>query len=184
MPVYFLAVQQPSVIRLTPDNSDQLELVPTTAVGGGTSDDISNLSLVSGTNVTQALNALLANQPVGTALGQEWFFDGTTWQLFGVKGGQLTDADATVNYSQGPAFYWKGTFSANRTFTLGVAGPPSIGYVDRFYLRDSGARTVALVNGGTNGGTIYTKPAGVPQVIDARYNGVDWVLGGVQDLTS
>lgn len=102
-----------------------------------------------------------------------------------IEGAALTNADVTKNpASDGASEYTlpAATLSANHTLTLGVTGSPPTGLIVTIVRRDRTNKTYAVINGGTNGGTMFTFAAspGQDQAISFMYNSVDWVPCGFQ----
>jgi hypothetical protein len=101
-------------------------------------------------------------------------------------GSALTDADQTLQpfTDKSDQYVQSVALTSNRTKTLGVTSVVT-GTVVRLVRSDTAAFTMAVVNGGTNGGTLFTF-ASTPTEIQATtfyYNGVDWVLNGFEYLT-
>ena len=101
------------------------------------------------------------------------------------RGTALTDADQTLQPGTDKASEYAQTtaLTANRVKTLGVTSAVT-GQLCRIVRRDTAAFTLAVANGGTNGGTLLTfgaSPTGV-QAATSYYNGVDWVLVGFEYL--
>lgn len=88
----------------------------------------------------------------------------------------LTDADATI-YVTGktkrvlPA----GTLTDNRTATLGTTNAAS-GDEMTIVRRDTGAYTLAVVNGGVGAGTLCTMPVSAAYWADFYFDGTNWSL--------
>lgn len=100
-----------------------------------------------------------------------------------VPTGQMIDANETLHYGTKPQWYFNGTRTANRSKTAGRTGVgPIPGKVMTFIVGGTGAFTVAILNGGLSAGTIWTVPASTKQMVSVRDDGVDWVLGGVQEV--
>lgn len=122
-------------------------------------------------------------------------YDGANWQQPGASinifkpqaGSNLTDANTSISpgndqcseYVLPPA-----TLTTNRTLTIATTGTPKTGLLVRIVRRDFTSNTYALVNGGTNGGTIFTFAAsgGNIEAVTVQYNGVDWVYVGFEYL--
>lgn len=97
------------------------------------------------------------------------------------QGANLTDANQTIQPGTDDASqYVQATnITASRTKTLGVTSVVMDALVE-IVRTDSGAFTLLVVNGGTNGGTLFTFSASptVKQGFTAFFNGVDWVAVG------
>lgn len=100
-----------------------------------------------------------------------------------VEGTDLTDANATINVGQGNDRVLRAALTANRTITLGTTGSPETGEVITIKRFSTTAHTVAIVNGGAGGGTLYTFPVSAKRVADFRYNGTNWEYVGVKRLS-
>lgn len=103
------------------------------------------------------------------------------------SGTALTDASATIQPGTDLASQYLAAVAetANRTTTLGVTSVVTNALV--YILRTSTAAfTRAIVNGGTNGGTLLTFPASQtkPYLAGFQYNGTDWVCVGLAYLTT
>lgn len=99
----------------------------------------------------------------------------------------LTDADATVQpAAPNTSGYTIGAASqtANRTTTLGTAGPPQTGQMVSVTRHDLSNNQRAIVNGGPLAGTLYTFPASptTSWIAWFQYNNADWQFVGVQPL--
>jgi hypothetical protein len=118
-------------------------------IGALDSDQVGNASNVTGTSVSDALDALL------TALG-----------VAGLKRGpDLANVDSTISLTQGSLFVLPAnTNNASRTYTLdrnGLPGStPGNGSMIYVLVMDTTAFTKLFVNGGTGGGTMLTIAAG------------------------
>lgn len=90
----------------------------------------------------------------------------------------LTDASVSVTTSTGSELTLPAaTLTANRTITIN-AGTAAAGEVLRIIRRDATAFTLAIVNGGVGGGTMYTFPVSVARVADFQWDGTNWALAG------
>lgn len=90
----------------------------------------------------------------------------------------LTDASVSVTTSTGSELTLPAaTLTANRTITIN-AGSAAAGEVLRIIRRDATAFTLAIVNGGVGGGTMYTFPVSVARVADFQWDGTNWALAG------
>jgi hypothetical protein len=103
------------------------------------------------------------------------------------SGTALTDASATIQPGTDLASQYLAAVAetSNRTTTLGTTSALTGQLV--YILRTSTAGfTRAVVNGGTNGGTLNTFPASQtkPYLGGYLYNGTDWVLVGIALLTA
>jgi hypothetical protein len=100
------------------------------------------------------------------------------------EGAPITDVSGTIQpYTDFVSKYILPvtTLSVNRTTTIGVSGTPPYGFRVVLERQDATAYTWAIVNGGTNGGTIYTFPASPtsPSAIVLFYTGADWISDGL-----
>lgn len=99
------------------------------------------------------------------------------------RGTALTNANQTLQpgTDRVSEYVSEVTLTANRTKTLGTTSVIT-GATLTIYRADSAAFTLAIINGGTNGGTMFTFAASPPEVQGATffYNGVDWVLASFQ----
>lgn len=105
------------------------------------------------------------------------------------EGAALTDANTTIQpFTDKASQYTMAgptTMTTNRTDIIGVTSVPT-GMLVRIVRKDTTANTLALTNGGTNGGTIHTFGAS-PTTIEAMtayFNGVDWVKTGFEYLVT
>lgn len=126
-----------------------------------------------------ALGMNVVSAPSATVTGFQ--VNGAT-VLSPVQGTDLTDADATINVSQGNNRILRAALTANRTITLGTTGSPETGEIISIGRFSTTAHTVAIVNGGAGAGTLYTFPVSVKRVADFRYDGTNWVFVGVKRL--
>lgn len=102
----------------------------------------------------------------------------------------IGDADATLACAAASSGTYKaarflvspGTLTANRTMTLGTSGART-GEVLEIERRDSSANTIAVVNGGAGGGTVFTFAASLKGRLKIRYNGTDWGTPEVVAIT-
>lgn len=93
------------------------------------------------------------------------------------RGDNLTNADATVQVG-GNA--WRALpssvpLTANRTLTLGTTNATAGDEITITRL-DTGAFTMAIVNGGSGAGTLITLPVSVRSFADFQFDGTDWAL--------
>jgi hypothetical protein len=101
-------------------------------------------------------------------------------------GVNLVDGNAVVSPGNDKASEYvlpAATLTANRNVTLQTSSAVT-GQLVRIVRKDLTANTYAVINGGTNGGTLFTfgaSPTGV-QAVTAYYNGVDWVFVGFEYL--
>lgn len=91
-------------------------------------------------------------------------------------GDDLTDGNQTIHVSGGfhrilPA----ATLTGNITITLGTTNARE-GYPIEILRRDVGAYTVAIVNGGTGGGTLTTLPVSARSLFRGVYQSGAWVM--------
>lgn len=91
------------------------------------------------------------------------------------QGANLTDADVTINISQGaqrvlPA----ATLTANRIVTLGTTGSPITGESIAILRRDSTAFTLTIKNNA--GTTLIVLPVSTRFAAYFQYSGSDWIL--------
>lgn len=102
-------------------------------------------------------------------------------------GTNLTDANQTLQPVTDKASQYTQvtTLTGNRTKTLGVTNGIT-GLCVRIVREDTANQTLAVINGGTNGGTLLTFAASPSEIQAATffYNGVDWVLAGFEYLTT
>jgi hypothetical protein len=103
-------------------------------------------------------------------------------------GTDLTDADQTLQPFADKASRYRmlaGVRTLSRTKTLGVT---SAFAGLRVHIIDYhvGAETLAITNGGTHVGTLFTTPASHTKPLDicCYCNGVDWILDGVEELSA
>lgn len=94
----------------------------------------------------------------------------------GAPGANLTDANATVQVSEGahrrlPA----ATLSANRTITLGTTNAKAGDQIE-FMRLDLTAFTLAFVNGGAGAGTLLTLPVSKLGCARFQFDGTNWFL--------
>jgi hypothetical protein len=106
---------------------------------------------------------------------------------FPAQGSNLTDTNATINPGSDLDSQYTlpaATLSTNRTLTIGTTGTPVTGLLVRIVRVDATGNTYAVINGGTNGGTVFTFAASPTkiQAITVYYNGVDYVLVGFEYL--
>jgi len=100
----------------------------------------------------------------------------------------LADSSVTVQPFTGNVSEYTlpaSTLSANRNLTLGVNSAVT-GKRVVVVRQDLTVNTYAIINGGTDGGTMFTFVASPPnaQAASFYYNGVDWVYEGWVDLLS
>jgi hypothetical protein len=97
------------------------------------------------------------------------------------QGTALTDANQTIQpvTDKSSEYVQSTTLTTNRTKTLGTTSAFA-GLMVNIAREDSAAFTLAVANGGTNGGTLFTFAASPTekQIVTLVYNGTDWVLGG------
>ncbi len=86
----------------------------------------------------------------------------------------LGNADATLSIGSGTIFTMPAsTLSDDRTLTLSPTGVP-VGAVVTIVRNDLSIYTIAVVNGGAGGGTIFTFPAGNTGSADFRFDGTNF----------
>lgn len=95
------------------------------------------------------------------------------------KGANLGDTSPTLAWSDGRRVQPAASLSANRTVTLGVAAGadgrlPTAGARWEFTRLDTGAFTLAFVNGGPGAGTLRTLPVSAVGSAVFEFNGTDW----------
>lgn len=120
----------------------------------------------------------LAKFAVGTVKGQQWIWNGSSWELSGVatRATNLPDSDVSVTVSEGNRFVLAAaTLGASRNLTLSIAGPPSITEVIVVERRDVTANTYVVKN--SVGTVLYTFPAGSKRMASFLYTG-EWALAG------
>lgn len=122
--------------------------------------------------------------------------DGTvTWTCWGTTGSgspqfdlplestdgpDLVDTSPTLQIGNGARYRRKaGVQTANRTVTLGVTGVED-GDLITIECGAHATYTLAIVNGGTGGGTMYTVPAARGEVVTFKYTsaGTTWSFAG------
>jgi len=116
-------------------------------------------------------------------------YDGERWNGTALVNGLLADGTATVacaNSSAGSVnasqmVMLDNTLSANRTLTLSTDSAVSGEVIDivRF---DGSAHTLAIVNGGSSGGTLITLPASQRRKAQFKFDGTNWSLVSVVSL--
>jgi hypothetical protein len=115
---------------------------------------------------------------------QQRSFDGTVPFYIGVASANLTDADSTISVSDGNQFVLPpATLSTNRTKTLGTSGSPATTEAITIVRRDVTANTLAVVNGGGGGGTLYTFPVSVKRQATFAFDGTNWYLASTVALS-
>lgn len=101
------------------------------------------------------------------------------------QGTALTDADQTLQpfTDKASEYVQATTLTANRTKTLGTTTVVT-GTLVRIVRTDTAAKTLAVVNGGTAAGTLFTFDASPTEIQAATfyYNGVDWLRVGFEYL--
>ncbi len=104
-------------------------------------------------------------------------FRDRSWVLGVLLGASLTDADdPALDVGDGslrrlPA----GTLTANRQVTLDDTNPTT-GEVIIIERLDTEAFTLAIVNGGVGGGTLYTFPVSQSRMAKFKFDGTNWAL--------
>lgn len=110
--------------------------------------------------------------------------DGLIWPLLtGSMGAALTDADATITVAGGNRRVLSAsTLTDNRTITLGTSGAANGDTIEivRF---DTGAYTVAVVNGGVGAGTLLTFAVSARLYAKFKFDGTDWALDERRSLS-
>jgi hypothetical protein len=94
--------------------------------------------------------------------------------------------DASVSIAVGTASKFTiaaALLTANRTLTLSTTGA-AIGDTIWIVRHDTTAHTIAVVNGGSGAGTLYTFPVSVARIADFVFDGTDWLLGGSHRLVA
>lgn len=103
------------------------------------------------------------------------------------QGAALTDANATIapGTDHASEYVLSATLTANRTITLSPTSANANATVRIQRKASTGAFTLTVVNGGTNGGTIavFAVSPTENQAVDAVFNGVDWLYAGFAYLS-
>jgi hypothetical protein len=94
------------------------------------------------------------------------------------KGADIADASPTITVGQGAWRRVVGPLSVNRTITLSTTNAAA-GDVLELTRTDTNAYTVAVVNGGIGGGTLYTMPVSSAANVRACFDGTNWLLRSV-----
>jgi hypothetical protein len=145
--------------------------------------------LIVNANVSASAAIALSKLAGGSTKGQIIVGNGTSWEATAgvkTKSSDLTDADATVNISDGSRFILPavllGGLTANRILTLGTSGSPMTGDTVTVERYDVTAYTYAIANGGPAGGTLFTFPVSVKRRASFQYDGANWVYLGTEQL--
>jgi hypothetical protein len=145
------------------------------ATGKTLAIDATSLALTTALPLTSGGTGLSA---AGTK-GQVLVTDGSAFLMSSgvkTKSADLTDANATVNVSDGSRFILPAsTLSTGRTLTLGTSGSPMNGETVTIERYDATANTYAVANGGPAGGTIFTFPVSVKRTANFYFDGTNWV---------
>jgi hypothetical protein len=122
----------------------------------------------------------LAKLAVGTAAGQQNFWDGSAWRLFGLlTGTNLTDANQTLAIAGGAQYILSAALGASRDKRLSITGV-SAGLMLTIYSIATRAFTM-VVKDDAAGTVLFTFPASAtPIVATFRVNdaGTAWTLSG------
>lgn len=152
--------------------------------GDVTASADSNATTIANNAVTTAkilnANVTLAKLAVGTAAGQQTFWDGSAWRLFGLlTGTNLTDADQTLAIAGGAQYLLSASLTVSREKRLGITGV-SAGLMLTIYSIATRAFTM-VVKDDVAGTTLFTFPASAtPIVATFRVNdaATAWTLSG------
>lgn len=119
----------------------------------------------------------------GTELGQAPVWNGSGFSLIGIESYELSDADETVDSSQGSRFVLAVALTGNIEITLDPSSyeEGEIVYIER---QSADAFTVAIVNGGPGGGTLYTMPASKRRSVAVRFDGTNFAELTITRLTA
>lgn len=144
----------------------------------------SNAAAIAAGAVTTAkiadANVTPAKLAAGTAGGQQGFWDGSAWRLFGLlTGTNLTDAAQTLAIAGGAQYILSAALTASRDKRLALAGA-SAGLMMTIYSIATRAFTMPVKDDAA-GTTLFTFPASAtPIVATFRMNdaGTAWTLSG------
>lgn len=181
-------------LLLKTGSTTQLTLSPTTFTVTPTlnltSLTASRLVVTDGSkNLISASTITLAQLPASGNAGEFLVANSAGgWIKAGVStGADLGDASVSIDVSGGGHKYNlpAATLTTNRTVTLATTGATN-GAIIQIWRFDTTANTLAIVNGGTSGGTLYTFPASTKIIADFRYDSLagDWGLAGWTRMVS
>lgn len=144
--------------------------------------------IVSASNVVSITASALCSS---ASKYQQLTWNGSSWVGIGIASFSLTNADSTVTVD-GSSGLNSGTvanqfvlpaatLTGAHTITLGAAGVTN--EIITVVRLDATANTLAIVNGGGGGGTLYTFPVSVKRVASFIYNGTNWSMVSTSALS-
>jgi hypothetical protein len=125
------------------------------------------------------------------AIWSQLTYDGATarWEGIGAVSATLTDANVTVDCALSSAGTLNAsqfvmpaaTMSTNRTITVNTDSAVT-GESITIVRLDATANTLAIVNGGSGGGTLITLPASKKRAVVLSFDGTNWSLVSVSSV--